>query len=148
MCQWSAAARQAGREWRRRRPLARKTGPRKSEGERTALRMTEAPSGHLEARIGGSGAAAADDSVAATGHEAAKTTAGTVPRFPATTAGSGTVIRTTDTQAEDRKAAAAVVTAGGSTAAAWAAGTTHTESWILPTSYCVEPKYQFSCDFF
>jgi hypothetical protein len=54
--------------------------------------MTEAPSGPLGARVGGSGAAAADDSVAATGHEVAKTTADTEPRIPATTAGSGTVL--------------------------------------------------------
>ena len=106
--------------------------------------MTEAPSGPLEARVGGSGAAAADASVAATGREAAKTTAGTVPMIQATTAGSGTVIKTTDTRAEDRKAAAAVDTAGGSTAAAWAAGTTHTESWTLPTPIRVGPDLLFS----
>jgi hypothetical protein len=107
--------------------------------------MTEVPSGPPEARAGGRGVAAADDSVAATGHEAAKTLeetatpAGTVPTTLATTDRSGTVIKTTDTRAEDRRAAAAVDTAGGSTAAAWAAGTTHTEFRILPTSTRVEP---------
>ncbi len=107
--------------------------------------MTEVTSGPLEARAGGSGAAAAVDNVAATGHEAAKTLggtatpAGTVPTTPATAAGSGTDIKTTDTTTEDKKAVAAVDTAGGSTAAVWAAGTTHTESWILPTSIRVVP---------
>ncbi len=40
--------------------------------------MTEAPSGPLEARAGGSEVAAADDSGAATAHEAAKTWGETV----------------------------------------------------------------------
>ena len=77
-------------------------------------------------------------------HEAAKTwgetatPVGTVPRMPATTTDSATGIKTSDFRAEVRKAAAAAAIGGGSTAAAWAAGTTHTESWILPNPIRVE----------